>query len=358
MTFKWTYLVIALAAVGAPAGGAGAQAPASSPINDLLTQATDALNNLDNPRADSIAQEVLTLGSQLRRSQAILAWEIAAAAKFPEEGKRDSTAARRDLAHAILLDLDATLPMDIRYKSLERLLDDEKQTAIGMAVRLPRSQIIYGGSVGDAVLEVVTAQPADVWLYARSQEQGTELLVDSAMDTRDAGLRIPALRGLDPVLPSGAYEFVVHARDRKTGAVMERKLEASVTAPALHLVPPAVPLDSTKLRPEIKEPNRVLGIATGVIVGGLTVAVNQALKADPPIASVGTDNRATEVGVAIGVSTLVAELLDHGEVLPANRAANEKLENDAASRAAAVALENTRRREGYRAQITLLMEDK
>lgn len=335
-------------------------AQSSSPINDLLKNAKDALNELKFARADSIARDVLALGSDLRRSQAILAWEIVAAAHFPEDAAaRDSVAARNAFRSAIRLDLDATIPVDIRWPGLDALLTDEKRTAVGMAVRVPRTELIYGGSAGDAILRVVTTQLSDVWLLARAADAGTEFVVDSAVGTREAALRIRALRGRTAILSSGAYQMVVRSRDNKTGAILERSIQASVTAPsAFDLVPMPAPLDTSKLLPELKKTNRTTGISAGVIVGALTIALNQALRAAAPVSMTGTDSRATAVGLAIAAGTGVAVWFDRGMVLSRNREANSKLKSDAAQRTADTIAENERRTTGYRAKLTLLMEDK
>ena len=135
-------------------------------------------------------------------------------------------------------------------------------------------------------------------------------------------------------------------------------MQASVTATALDLVPAAPPLDSSKLLPEIEKMNRPLGIVAGLIVGGMTVALNQSLRADPPIRTSSTDSRATAVGVGIALGTIVGVMVDRGDVIKKNRDANEKLKRDAAQRIADSAAENERRTTGYRAKITLLLEDK
>ena len=361
-TLRLRFVVTSLLVAGAPIHGSGSALSAqsgASPINDLLTRARDAINDLKFARADTIAREVLALGTALRRSQAVLAWQTVAAASFPEEGaSRDTTEARKALREAIRLDLDAALPVELRWAGLVALLNDEKVTAIGMALRLPRTEFIYGGSIGDAILRVVTSQPSDVWLIASSPDAGTQITLDSALNTKDAALRMRALKGGIPVLPTGSYEFVVRARDTGTGVILERSMQASVTATALELLPTPPPLDQSKLLPELHKVSRASGIATGVIVGALTFALNQALRADAPIAGTSSDSRATLVGIAIAGGTAAAVWYDRGEALPANREANAKLRRESARRIAEAAAENDRRTAGYRAKVTLLVEDK
>lgn len=337
---------------------AGAQ-EAASPINDLLKSAKDALNDLKFARADTVAREVLARVAQLRRSQALLAWEIAAAARFPEEGApRDTAEARAAMRQIVKLDLDARFPADIRWAGLEALLDEEKRTTLGMALRVPRSEIIYGGSVGDALVRVATSVPCDVFLSARASDGGTEIVLDSTMGTREAALRVRALRGTVPILATGAYEFVVRVRDNRNGTSMERSMQASVTAPSLEFVAEPAPLDTSKLQLEVSRTSRRKGIVTGVVFGALTIALNQALRASDPVKSTGSDGRANLIAFAVAAGTGAAVWFDHGTKLTSNREANEKLRREAAQRVTDARTENERRTTGYRAKLTLLLEDK
>jgi hypothetical protein len=335
------------------------QAQAASPINDLLASAKAALNDLKFARADTVAQEVLALATSLRRSQTVLAWEIVAAARFPEEGAtRDTAGARRALREVVRLDLDASLPVDISWSGLAALLAEEKRAVFGLAVRVPNVETVFGGSKGDAIVRVATSHPATFWLLARARDGSTEIALDSVPEARDAALRVRALRGTVPVLLSGAYEFVIRARETPGGALLERTLQASLTVPVLELLSPAPPLDTSKLLPELRKTSRTKAIAGGVIVGALTIALNQSLRADAPLSKTNTDGRATTVGVAITAGTIAAVWFDPGQALNKNREANAQLRRAATQRAVEVAAENERRISGYRAKLTLLAEEK
>lgn len=339
--------------------GDGKAQVVDSPINDLLGSAKGALNDLKFLKADSIARQVLALGSQLRRSQKVLAWQILAAAQYPEQGAaRDTAAARLAMREAIHLDLDALLPLDIRWSGLEALRTDELRTAFGLAVRIPAGEIAYGGAAGDAIIRVATSQPSTVWLLARALNGGTEMILDSAVISGDAAMRIRALQGTTPVLSSGAYQFVVRARATSGGEVVERSLQASVDAPALELEGKVAPLDSTKLLPEISKSNRSQGIATGIVVGAFTIAVNQLLRGNAPINKLGADGRADVVGVLLAAGTIAAVWFDPGKVIKKNREVNDRLKKDALQRVAAMTTENEKRTSGYRAKLNLLLEDK
>src|SRR4026207_2433417 len=100
-------LLFCLLALCTPVQSAGAQDPATSPINDLLRSARDALNDLKFARADTIARDILSRGLRLRRSQTVGAWQVIAAAHVPEDGARDTAQARAALREVISRDLDA-----------------------------------------------------------------------------------------------------------------------------------------------------------------------------------------------------------------------------------------------------------
>ena len=329
----------------------------SSAIADLLQSAKDALNDLRFARADTIAREILGRAS-LRRSQTVLAWQIVAAASFPEEGTRDTVAARAAMREVIRLDLDAAFPIDIKWAGLDALLSAEKQRAPGMAVRVAKAETIYGGSAGDAIVRVATSLPTSMWLLARADGGSNQIVLDSAVNSREATFRIAALRGVTPVLPTGAYEFVVRSTELQSGVTLERTLQASVTAPALEFVPVPAAVDTTHLLPEIRKPNRTRGIAAGVAFGALTVAMGSFLRSAEPIKSATSDGRTVGVGFVIALGTGVAVWFDRGQPITRNRESNAELRAVNAKVIVDAKAENERRVSGYRAKLTLLMEDK
>jgi hypothetical protein len=329
----------------------------TSPIADLLRAAKDALNDLRYARADTIARDVLAR-AQLRRSQSVLAWQIVAAANFPEDGARDTVAARKALREVIRFDLDAIFPLDIRWLGLEALFTDEKQRTMGLALRIPRAEIIYGGSAGDAVIRAATSLPTTIWLLARADGGSTEIVVDSAVGTREAVLHIAALRDGTPVLASGAYQFVVRAREPQSGVMLERMMQASVAAAPLLLEPVPARIDTMHMLPVVSTANRRRGIAAGVTMGVVTIALGQFLRSAEPIKSSGSDGKAKSVGFLIAVGTGVGVWFDRGVPLPKNIEANAQLRRVNEQVIGTANAENEKRRVGYRAKITLLAEDK
>jgi hypothetical protein len=346
------FFLLALAARG------GSAQEAASPINDLLRSARDAINDLQYARADTIARQVLERSAILRRSQTVLAWQIVAAANFPEVGVRDTATARAALREAILRDLDAVIPVDIRWDGLEQLHVREKREAYGMAVRVPQAELIYGGSLGDAVISVAVSQPSSVWLYARAVDGNTQVVVDSAVNVTEATLRLRALNGLVPVLASGAYEFVARVANSATRMTLQRTMQVSITAPPLELMNVPAPFDTTRLRPEVRKTDRGRGIAAGVVIGAVAVAIGKSLRAPEPIKSRAADNRGINAGILIAFGTAAAVWYDRGVPLAENRAANAlDLRNHAALLENALN-ENARRTAGYRARATVLLEDR
>lgn len=333
-----------------------AQTP-NSAASDLLRSAKDALNDLRYDRADTIAREVLGLPG-LRRSQKVLAWQVIAASRFPEEGARDSAAARAAIDEVIRLDLDAAFPVDVRWNGLEGLSMAEKAKVFGLAVRLPGSEIVYGGALGDAVIRVATPTPSNTWLIVRTAGAATQVVIDSVVGARDAVFRVPALRGTAPMIATGAYELVVRAVDVRSGAELERTMQASVAAGPIDLLPVPKAIDSTQLRPEIQIPHRVRGTVVGVVFGGLTYALGHYLRAPEPIKSSTSDQRTMLVGAAIAAGAAVAVWFDHGRPLPINRELNAQSRRVNAIAISSTTAENAKRMASYRAKLTLFMDDK
>ena len=76
-------LPLALLLVAAPVRAQVQQA--GSPIDDLIKRAQDAFNDLQYTRADSLARQVLAIGSRITFTQRTHALMVIAAAAYPEE---------------------------------------------------------------------------------------------------------------------------------------------------------------------------------------------------------------------------------------------------------------------------------
>jgi hypothetical protein len=91
-------------------------------VTGLLTRAKNALNDLKYPQADSIARLIITLGDVVPRAQRIHALQIAAAARFPEDGaaqKPDS--ALSALKSIISMGHTDPIPFELGWVGLDSL---------------------------------------------------------------------------------------------------------------------------------------------------------------------------------------------------------------------------------------------
>jgi hypothetical protein len=100
----------------------GQVSPAGSPVVELLTKAKNALNDLNYARADTVARQVLALGSLITAEQQLAAVQLRVAAFYPEE----QIAQKTDSAVATIRQMIALggkgLPRDISWIGLDSLV--------------------------------------------------------------------------------------------------------------------------------------------------------------------------------------------------------------------------------------------
>jgi hypothetical protein len=140
---------IALSAQALPGHRLHAQtvAQAGSPVTELLTKAKNALNDLNYPKADSVARQVLALGSLITADQQLAAVQIRLAAFYPEE----SGAQKMDSAVTVIRQMiglgGKSVPKDISWGGLDSLVTLVKSASIP-------AKVVFGSKTPGAVIYV------------------------------------------------------------------------------------------------------------------------------------------------------------------------------------------------------------
>src|SRR5205085_2685982 len=117
---------------------------AQGPIDDLLKRAQDAFNDLNYPRADSIARSVLNV-PRLNPTQRTMALMVIAAAAYPEE----KSAQKRSVAASTLKqvfrgNLNAKIPAELTWPGLDSLADEARRGAFGVDAVVDKQQVLIG----------------------------------------------------------------------------------------------------------------------------------------------------------------------------------------------------------------------
>jgi len=339
---------------------ATAKAQTLSPIDDLLRVARQELDKFAFDDADRLAADVLqNFERSLQRSQRILALQIRAAARYPEsDGERDAEQAKAYLREVVSLDLDAELPITMRWSGLDALLAEVRAGTFGMSVRVAPTQT-YGGTAGPAVVRVKVNQPAAFVLRATSRQGGSTLVLDSIVVASDTVLRIHALSNAQPILASGEWLLEVESRSIDASDIRRRTLVATSSPGELSLPSAPPPFDVGRLLPEVKRTDQrsaIIGAST-FLLGALVVA-----RAVQPSELLATewraDGRATAVGILGAIGTAAAWYFDRGEPISNNVKQNKQTRDT-------YALNDKRWRDNmqkaydeYRATLAIVVEDR
>jgi hypothetical protein len=140
-------LVVIGTAIPRQAATAQGVTQAGSPVTELLTKARNALNDLNYAKADSLARQVLALGSLITADQQLAAVQVRLAAFYPEE----SAAQKMDSAVATIRQMIAlggrNVPRDISWGGLDSLVTLVKSASIP-------AKVVFGSKTPGAVIYV------------------------------------------------------------------------------------------------------------------------------------------------------------------------------------------------------------
>ena len=340
---------VVLAAAPATARAQAVQQQSSSVVDDLLTRAQNALNDLQYPQALSFAKQVIDLGDRVTADKHERAMFIIVAANYPEG---EPAAQHRDLALATLKQmvrtkLDLTIPQALRWAGLDSILAEAKATTFGLAAAPTNAQQEAVGPNGRVSFTARASRPA-TFRVSVSGPGESATVIDSSGGTQ-ATLQIPTMRSERPAFTSGEYQVVVTAIDRSSGDSISSRFNASVTAPALTFTTVPVTMDSSRLLPERTKRYGWKGVVVGGLVAGSIYSFANVLHADTTLKSkAGADSKGTGVAALAGATVILASFMDKGRSVPTAIAANRRLREDFATSIRNAQTENANRIATYK----------
>lgn len=337
-TTKRSPLPVAESSIGNGAVGT------STTVTDLIAATRNALNDLKYTEARELAHEAL-IQKRLRRPQHVVISQLLGAAFYPDPDESKTPvhadSAKHYLQRAIRLQPDANLPEDIRWRGLDSLYQAVRANTFA-ALAQPAGEYALTGVDGRAFIEVLAARPAHMWLRTVNRREGTVVVHDSVRGATRARLAMRAHDGQQPLFIAGEYELQVVVVDVGASGTDTLRFSAiSFGVPPVLEMPPPFPTHA--IRPERARRAIISGVAAGVFVGGLTIALSRYARHDNDIkTSVSADSRATSIGVLTLLGGIAGGILDRGRPLPENVRSNADVR--AAHAQAVAAIENANRR--------------
>jgi hypothetical protein len=324
----------------------------TSPIMEMIESAKTALNNLQYTRARTTSREVLALG-KLKRTQEIAALEVASASYFP-----DDNAARMPDSAAVFLRRLARLmptgpfPADIASPALDSQFAAARQTTFGASARAPLSLTLKGTEMRPTI-EVVSTRPARWQLYLVSGDGGPSVLVDTLSAATTGRLSIRAHNGSTPVFVPGQYQLRILGISAGMPDTIWLVFDGSATGAVPTLVDPPGHPDTTRYLPERAQRAIGVGIAGGVIVGGATWALANAIRPPDALGKESKDGRALPLGISVSLGAILGGIIDHGRPMPENIKANAKTRTDYLKQLGDVIETNRKRVAEYTVSLTI-----
>jgi hypothetical protein len=301
-------------------------APARSPIMDMVERAKNSLNNLQYTQARTASREIL--GLRLKRTQEIAALQVAAASYFPDEpGARMPDSAAVFLKRLVRLMPVGPLPTDLVSPGLDSQLVATRKTVFGATARTPVSLSLRGSERRPSI-DVMSTRPARWQLYLLSGDGGPPILIDTLAAATSGRLSLQAHNGVTPLIQPGADQIRILSISASEPDTIVIRFDANATGVIPSLVEMPGQLSSAKLLPE-KAPRALgAGIAAAIIGGGASWALANALLPPKELGQQSKDSRGLTVGIGISAVALAAGLLDRGRPIPKNVKANAATRSD------------------------------
>ena len=332
-----------------------ATAQQSSPIDDLLISARNALNDLEYQRADSIARSVLDLGGQLSYDQQLQAHQLLAAAAFPEEqAAQQPERAIEHIRTLLRLDPAAEISSEIAWPGLDSLLEATRRSTFAVRV-VPVADTVAVGRGATSLFRVSATRPARFTLAA-DNERGSVVEIAAVGPVAQGTLDLAALQGDEATLRSGSYTFWIVAQDPISREEVELVFDVRVSAPDLGLATVPVSLDSNLFLPEQTVPRRGRNALIGAGLGATTALAATAFSRSDQLSEVSSGGRAYVVAGAMTVGALLGAFLEKPKPIPVNIAYNEQVRADYGANVRDIMEANEARRNSYRIMIIVAGE--
>jgi len=324
----------------------------SSPIMEMIESAKTALNNLQYTRARTTSREVLALG-KLKRAQEIAALEVASAAYYPD----DNAARMPDSADIFLRRLARLMPVgsfpaDIASPALDSQFAVARKTTFGASARAPLSLSLKGTELRPTI-EVVSTRPARWQLYLVSGEGGPSVLVDTLPASATGRLSFRAHNGTTPVFVPGPYQLRILGIATGIPDTIWLVFDGAATGSVPTLMDAPGPPDPTRYLPERAQRAIGAGIAGGLIVGGATWALANAIRPPDALGKESKDSRALPLGISISLGAILGGIIDRGRPIPENVRANAKTRIDYLKQLGDVTETNRKRIAEYTVALTI-----
>lgn len=324
----------------------------ASPIDQLISRARRALDDLDYERAQTIARTLLDMRGEATASQRITGLQLMVAALFPEEeAAQRPDSARRYLRKLILAGPDVSIPRSVSWPGLDSLLATTRQATF--AVWSSPESTYYRGS--DDAIEIGVAASRAAWFRLAAVPEGSTdtITLDVAGPAPTATLQLPILVGDRPLLTWGRYALLIIGTDTLSGDDLQLQFTATVDAPPFQLLDIPAALDSSALLPERGPRRTQRNILIGLGLGAATAFAATLFVGSDDVASASSPTNAYAVGVGMTVGALLGVFTNRGALLTDNVEHNERIEAGFRERVRRLQAENTGRRAAYRAMITI-----
>lgn len=346
---------ITLGVTIAIAWAATGSAQQRSPADDLAASARNALNDLEYQRADSIARSLLALGERLNDEDRIQAYQLLAAASYPEEqAAQHLESAVQHLTQLLRLDPAAAMSRTITWPGLDSLLENTRRSTFAVRV-VPVVDTVRAGQGATDLFQIRATRPARFTLAA-DDERGAVVELDRRGPVDQAVLAITALDGDEPILPSGNYTFSITAQDPILQEQVEFAFDVRVDAENLDLMRVPVALDSSSFRPEETVPHRGRNALIGVALGATTALAATTFARSDQLGGVSSSGRAYAAAGVMTLGALVGAFLEKPKPIPENIAYNAQVRADFAQSVQSATTTNRARRREYRVTITIVGE--
>ena len=333
---RWV-VVLSVVAASALRG----QNPTQGVQNATLRAALAAYDNLDIPRAITLARQALS--QRLVGEDQARAWELLGFAYSASDSLLKAVDAFKQ---AILIDPDRQLdPAKISPKITSSFLLALAQVLVVRQLQVDSTTFVAGqaGQTGVPIRFTVTS-PARV--RTRAVSGATSVLIDSSIATGQVNLRWPAqLANGDPV-PAGTYLIIVDASAGQNTFSASQSVRISHgqvdTVPWLDKLPGYDYLPETEFPPQSGRPLAQALMYGGAAIGGTVVLRNNDLGS-------GGTGPALAVGAGALLSGFIMSLKKPAaQPARANILYNRLLRDQLARRNADIARENVTRRQQVR----------